>query len=1240
MSLGPNDGLPHLCQMRFTLRCKIVAALLAPLLWLAVTPAAQASGFGNRHVIILGVDGCRSDALLVANAPNLKALAASGTATYNAYAGGVLGTPMQQPTVSAPGWASILTGVWTDKHQVTENTFTGYDFTNYPICFQRLKEFNPSAYLASIVEWAPVDTYLVGPVDAYTASRQLAIDNTTTNLIQRAVDLVTTAAPDLLYLHFHQVDSAGHGSGFSPANPAYLAAIERVDTGIGSLLNALPTRPNYTNESWLIIAVTDHGGTGTSHGGQTAAERTTWVIVSGGDAPERVIDPGPGQTCVASTVYAFLGVPIRAEWGLVSAPFGVPLTNGLASYLSFDNTLAAQGGTTNGGAVYGSPPGATARYTAGLVGQAARFSNTGGSESPDDWAVTLGNLDWVYSNNFSVSLWLRSTSSAPAAIFANKSLASASSTGFAIGTTDGANVTWNTDGGSPRTVDFHPPLLDGGWHSVTMTFNRGANEVTTYLDGVAQSTTNLSASGLAVIGSGLPTLIGAGGDGLFACAADVDELGIWSRVLAPAEVGELFAKARAGKGIADLYAPPPVITAQPVSRTVMQSSPAQFSVTAYGTALTYHWQFEGANLAGATNATLLLPSVQFSQAGHYSVVVANAAGSVTSAVAVLTVKVPPPGATTLTVDLVGYYSFESQTDGVVSNAVRAAGFPGFAQDEAILNGAEADTSALMPPFTTNLAKVRAGTGALDCDGVGDYGDIVGNPVVIGQDWSVAAWFKPDTGGASYSGSARAFVFETAGTVYPISFGLRAGTPGNCNFQLFSDYASGTDPSRDYQVANTNVDRWHNLVIVYRAASAVIEGWLDGALTHQIALTASLSPSTAGFHLGTYRTANDRWFKGQMDEVAMWQRAVSPAEVTNLFVTGQAGVTLATRIGQPEGVSLKNNLTGYYPFDSRTNWVVANGAVAVGGTGFANDTLTMMGGAADPSALVYPITHSPTLARAGQGALLGDGMNNYAHLNGNPMDLSQDWSVAAWFKPDTGGLGITGSVRSFIFETAGSTYPISFGLRAGADTNSTLFQFYTQTTSTSTSQDAVVQNSQVDQWHQIILTYDAALGALVGYLDGAETYSLALGPGTALQSYTGFNLGTYRTADGRWFKGLIDEVAFWQRKLDSGEVAQLLSLGNAGASVLTSASTIQSFATNSTPAGSFTLTWRGAPGLKYSIEASSDLRSWPDTVVTNYIAPAETMSLVISPVQPPPTNGCYDPALGSAPQRFYRVKWNP
>jgi PKD repeat protein len=89
--------------------------------------------------------------------------------------------------------------------------------------------------------------------------------------------------------------------------------------------------------------------------------------------------------------------------------------------------------------------------------------------------------------------------------------------------------------------------------------------------------------------------------------------------------------------------PPPTITAQPQSQTVIVGSNVTFSVSATGLPpLTYQWRFNTVNIPAATNSALTLTNVQFSQAGDYTVVVSNNGGSVTSAVATLTVIFPPP----------------------------------------------------------------------------------------------------------------------------------------------------------------------------------------------------------------------------------------------------------------------------------------------------------------------------------------------------------------------------------------------------------------------------------------------------------------------------------------------------------------------------------------------------------------------------------------------------------------------
>ena len=87
---------------------------------------------------------------------------------------------------------------------------------------------------------------------------------------------------------------------------------------------------------------------------------------------------------------------------------------------------------------------------------------------------------------------------------------------------------------------------------------------------------------------------------------------------------------------------PPDISVPPQSQTVIAGTTVQFSVTASGTApLRYQWRFNDGDLIGQNDPTLTLNNIQAGQAGNYTVVITNIAGSVTSPVAVLVVNVPP-----------------------------------------------------------------------------------------------------------------------------------------------------------------------------------------------------------------------------------------------------------------------------------------------------------------------------------------------------------------------------------------------------------------------------------------------------------------------------------------------------------------------------------------------------------------------------------------------------------------------
>ena len=115
------------------------------------------------------------------------------------------------------------------------------------------------------------------------------------------------------------------------------------------------------------------------------------------------------------------------------------------------------------------------------------------------------------------------------------------------------------------------------------------------------------------------------------------------------------------------YFDPPSIVTQPVGQTVALGGSAIFSVVATNNPQSYQWRLNGENIAGATGASLTVNNVQESDAGAYTVEVANGVGPVVSAAAVLEVLGMPPVVTTQPA------SQTKQVGGIVSFTVAADG---------------------------------------------------------------------------------------------------------------------------------------------------------------------------------------------------------------------------------------------------------------------------------------------------------------------------------------------------------------------------------------------------------------------------------------------------------------------------------------------------------------------------------------------------------------------------------------
>src|SRR5262249_45969405 len=87
---------------------------------------------------------------------------------------------------------------------------------------------------------------------------------------------------------------------------------------------------------------------------------------------------------------------------------------------------------------------------------------------------------------------------------------------------------------------------------------------------------------------------------------------------------------------------PPSITTDPKSQTVVPGISVSFSVTATGSdPLSYQWQMNDSDIAGATSHTFTIASAKASDAANYRVIVSNSAEKPTSHEAALSVLLAP-----------------------------------------------------------------------------------------------------------------------------------------------------------------------------------------------------------------------------------------------------------------------------------------------------------------------------------------------------------------------------------------------------------------------------------------------------------------------------------------------------------------------------------------------------------------------------------------------------------------------
>jgi hypothetical protein len=436
------------------------------------------------------------------------------------------------------------------------------------------------------------------------------------------------------------------------------------------------------------------------------------------------------------------------------------------------------------------------------------------------------------------------------------------------------------------------------WHHVAMT--RNGTLFSFYVDGVLNST---STSSVVVPDAGAPLTIGTA-ENLYYLHGYEDEISIYNRGLASGEIQAIYNAAAGGKCPLTI---PPAILSQPQGQTVPAGASVGLSVSSTGSRpLSYQWLLNGASLPGATTSSLSLTNVQPSDSGAYAVAVTNWYGSVTSSNAVLTVYVPvcvpPPSG------LAGWWRGQGNAlDFLGANNGVLEGGAGFAGGE-------------------------VGTG-FDFTGANGFVQVPVSPhwAFGANDFAIELWVK-----FAVLGGTRAFIAydQGGGTLNKWIFFLNNG-----QLQLHLNGPSIGAVDLGSGAFNPGLNQWHHVAVT--RSGTLFSFYVDGAVNSTASSSVMIPDANAPLTIGM--AENLFYLGGYEDEVAIYNRALSAAEILGIYNAASAGkclpVSAPTITAQPQnqGVLVGSNAnfsvvsTGTLPlsYQWKFNGIDINGATGSG-----------------------------------------------------------------------------------------------------------------------------------------------------------------------------------------------------------------------------------------------------------------------------------------------------------------------
>ncbi|MGC2063788.1 MAG: LamG domain-containing protein, partial [Thermodesulfovibrionales bacterium] len=386
--------------------------------------------------------------------------------------------------------------------------------------------------------------------------------------------------------------------------------------------------------------------------------------------------------------------------------------------------------------------------------------------------------------------------------------------------------------------------------------------------------------------------------------------------------------------------------------------------------------------------------------------------------------------------------------------------------------------------------------AFSFDGVDDFIEIPDSPALaIADAISIDAWFKTNTliHGAPIYNRRVAVANDLGGVSLELNnYSTNTNTIG-LNLFINGGWKTLYAPAEAITIG-----RWYHVAGTYNGT--VMRLYLDGIEVNSMAVNGPITiAGTPSVVIGRNVPTPSIFFNGLIDEVEIFNRALSDVEIAAIYNAGASGQCRACPSGM---VSL---------------WKADNSAADSVGT--YNGTLN-------------GTTYAP--GKVGQAFSL-DGVDDY--VNVGDLDLPSTFTIEAWINPDT-------TFIQLIMKKGGS-YQF-FVNNAG-----TLDLDVTNTIGQRTYYSSIVGAVTAGQWNHVASTYDGSAGPLqkvTHYINGLAVNSTYFMAGDAGGTPANNSADTTIGSDPgpTWpFSGLIDELAVFNRVLSLSDIQSIHNASSLG-----------------------------------------------------------------------------------------------